>query len=178
MWANEGPDQGIRLKFHSQGQVSPVLPQHVWEFLRMSSVRCGIQYYDPTQYHPGMPQTAYPPDHPNPCILSIPGYPVPFWYVPRWHVCLNTPILEYLVSRDTQYHPGMSLDGMSTWTPQSLNTWYPGIPSTILGCPQTACPPEHLNPWILSIPGYSVPSWDVPRWHVHLNTPILEYLVS
>ena len=121
---------------------------------------------------------ACPPEHPNPWILSIPGYPVPSWDVPRWHIHLSTSILEYLVSWDTQYHPGMSPDGRSAWTPQSLNTWYPGISSTILGSTQMACPPEHPNPWILSILGYPVLSWDVPRWHVPLNIPILEYLVS
>ena len=47
------------------------------------------------------------------------------------------------VSRDTLYHPGMPPDGMSARMPQPLNTYYPGIPSTILGCPQMA---EHLNP--------------------------------
>ena len=56
-------------------------------------------------------------------------------------VCL--PEHPNLVSRDTLYHPGMPPDGMSARMPQPLNTYYPGIPSTILGCPQMA---EHLNP--------------------------------
>ena len=64
----------------------------------------------------GCPWMAGRPGHLNLWILSISGYPVLSWDVPRWQVSLNTTILEYLVSQDTQYYPEMSSDGRSAWT--------------------------------------------------------------
>ena len=96
-------------------------------------------------------------------ILSISGYPILSWDVPRWQICLDTPIIRYLVSQDTQYYSWISTDGRSAKIQQYL------VSQDTQGCPQMAGLLRHPNHWIR----YPVLFWDVPRWQVCLDTTIL-----
>ena len=104
---------------------SPILPHAVLHYTRSSPVSRDTLHYSGMSPKPEHHNAQYPRipsitylgmsldgswlfmnNTKHPRIPSIiPGCPQ--------KVCLITPILEYLVSRDTQYHPGIPPDGMS-----------------------------------------------------------------